>query len=84
MITVTEKSEEAVVGAAASDWLEPKEEALAEIRAEADSASRKAEGLRRRLAEVESGGASVRRRRGRVKGFVVGDGTRIFGIEEAA
>lgn len=84
MITVTEKDERAAAGVATGDWLEPQEEALAEIRAEAERAGRKAESLRRRLAEVESGGAAVRRRRGRARGFVVGDGTRIFSIEEAA
>jgi molybdopterin-biosynthesis enzyme MoeA-like protein len=84
MITVTGKGEGAAAGAAAGEWLEPKEEALSEIRAEAERAGRRAESLRRRLAEVESGGASVRRRRGRARGFVVGDGTRIFGIEKAA
>ena len=84
MSTVLERREGAAAGTTVCDRLEPKEEALSEIRAEAERADRKAESLRWRLAEVESGGVTVRRRRGRARGFVVGDGTRIFGIEEAA
>jgi hypothetical protein len=85
MINLLEKGEEgAAAGVAGCDWLEPREEALSEIRAEAERAGRRAGSLRRRLVEIESGGASVRRRRGRVRGFVVADGTRIFGIEKAA
>jgi hypothetical protein len=84
MLTVTEKDEGAAAVAATGDWLEPKDKALSEIRAEAERVGRRAESLRHRLAEVESGGIAVRRRRGRARGFVVADGTRIFGIEEAA
>lgn len=84
MSTVLERREGVAAEERPVDALEPKDEALAEIRAEVERVGRKAESLRRRLAEVEAGGAAVRRRRVRARGFVVADGTRIFGLDGAA
>jgi hypothetical protein len=91
MSTVLEMRRDGAVDGQAGDALEPKEAALSEIKAAMDRANREAHekrreanGLLRRLVEVESGGAGVRRRQGRVQGFVLSEGTRIYGIEEAA
>lgn len=88
MSSAVEEREE-VVAAQSDNELEPREAALAEIRSaleaaneEATQARQRATALFRRYVEVEADVKAIRRRRAR--GFLLSDGTRVFGIEVVA
>jgi hypothetical protein len=86
MSSAVEKPEEPAQAAPPEEALEPREAALAEIKAAmqvanevANEARQRANALLRRYVDVEDGAHSARRRKGR--GIVLTDGTHIFGIE---